>query len=525
MRTFSDNSVVRRGARRPPAPPVPAAPPPEPGSAPAARRRAALLPWAWAAGLFALYATLSVRRHLLLRTTGYDLGIFEQAVRAYARFQPPVVPLRGDGFNLLGDHFHPAIAVLAPLYRIWPSPLALLTAQAALLAVAVVPLAGWALETLGRRAAHAVALVYGLSWGVASAVAFDFHEVAIAVPLVSYAAVALGRRRWRAAVLWAAPLVLVKEDLGLTLAAVGAYLAWKGPRRLGVLTAVAGIAASAVEIKLLLPAFNPAGGYAHGGNLPEDAGTSLLTTLALAPVDALRPDVKAATLVLVFAPSALLALRSPLALLAIPTLAWRMLSQNGFHWGTSFHYSAVLMPVVAAGLIDALRRWRTSGHPLGARHVRASLVTALAVTAVILPSFPLAQLAQRSTWRATEHMAAARALLARIPDGATVAATNRLVPQLTARTEVVLFPTFPVHSRLYEYDRAALPRPTAEWIVHDRRAPHAWPYRAGHWPYPPEQQLAELDRARLVYGYRRVAERDGITLLRLGPPRVPGAHG
>ncbi|MEU3602178.1 DUF2079 domain-containing protein [Streptomyces sp. NPDC006798] len=544
MRTFSDNPVVRRGARRPSGgPPVPtAAPPPHPGSRLAPRLPAALLPWAWAAVFLALYATLSVRRHLLLRTTGYDLGIFEQAVRAYARFQPPVVPLRGEGFNLLGDHFHPAIAVLAPLYRLWPSPLALLTAQAALIAVAVVPLAGWALETLGRRAAHAVALVYGLSWGVASAVAFDFHEVALAVPLVSYAVVALGRRRWRAAVLWAAPLVLIKEDLGLTVAAVGAYIAWKGPRRLGLLTAVAGLAASAVEIELLLPAFNPAGGYAHGGNLPDDARTSLLTTIALAPLDALRPDVKAATLVLVFAPSALLALRSPLALLAVPTLAWRMLSANGFHWGTSFHYSVVLMPVVTAGLIDALRHWRTApaatpaatpapepapaaGRPPAARHVRASLATALAVTAVILPSFPLALLAQRATWRTTEHVEAAGELLARIPDGATVAASNRLVPQLTARTEVVLFPAFPVGSRLYEYHRATLPRPTAEWIVHDRRAPHAWPYRAGHWPYPPEQQLAELDRARLVHGYREVAERDGITLLRLGPPRVPGAHG
>ncbi|MGV9315055.1 DUF2079 domain-containing protein [Streptomyces sp. NPDC003691] len=520
------------------------APAPEPGGArPAARFPAALLPWAWAAGLFALYATVSVRRHLLIRTTGYDLGIFEQAVRAYAQLRPPVVPLRGEDFNLLGDHFHPAIAVLAPLYRIWPGPLTLLLAQAALLAVAVVPLAGWAREVLGRRAAHAVALVYGLSWGIASAVAFDFHEVALAVPLVSAAVTALGRRRWRAAVAWAVPLVLVKEDLGLTLAAVGAYTAWKGPRRLGLLTAAGGLVASAVEIKLLLPAFNPAGGYAHGENLGEGAHGSLLGTIAFAPLDALRPDIKAMTLILVFAPSALLALRSPLALLALPTLTWRMLSQNGFHWGTSFHYSAVLMPVVAAGLIDALRHWRTTGPAPGPaagpamgaaagrgrtpadRHIRASLVTALAVTAVILPSFPLAQLAQRATWRTTGHVEAARALLARIPDGATVAATNRLVPQLTSRTEVVLFPSFPVDAKLYEYDRDRLPRPTAQWIVHDRQAPPAWPYHAGHWPYPPEQQWAELELAQRVYGYRKVAERDGITLLRMGPPRAPGAHG
>ncbi|GLF94389.1 DUF2079 domain-containing protein [Streptomyces yaizuensis] len=507
MRTFPDERA-RLGGESPGTIPAPA-----PRSRPAVP-----LPWAWAAVLFALYATVAVRRHLLLRTTGYDLGIFEQAIRAYAELRRPLSPLRGEDFNLLGDHFHPALAAVAPFYRLWPSPLCLLVVQSALLAVAVVPLASWALTALGRRSAHAVAAVYGLSWGIASAAAFDFHEVALAVPLLACSAVALGQGRWRAAVLWAAPLVLIKEDLGLTLAAVGAVVAWKGPRRLGLLTAAAGALASAVEIRLLLPALHPAGGYAHGVNLGEGSHESLLTTVAFAPLDALRPDIKAMTLVLVFAPSALLALRSPLALLTVPTLAWRMLSQNGFHWGTSFHYSAVLMPVVAAGLIDALRPWRGGGAPPAAvRHVRASLATALGVTLVLLPSFPLAQLAQRATWQRSAHAEAARALLARIPDGATVAASNRLAPQLTARCEVVLFPAFPVDARLYRYEHGRLPPPTAEWIVHDAHAPEAWPYRTGHWPYPAGQQAAELAGARRSHGYREVAHRDGITLLRRGP--------
>ncbi|MFF3453358.1 DUF2079 domain-containing protein [Streptomyces sp. NPDC002730] len=511
MRTFPDNAVIRRGVLRSLIP----APAPKPRPRSTARFPAALLPWSWAAALFLLYATVAVRRHMLLRTTGYDLGIFEQAVRAYSQLRPPIVPLRGDHFNLLGDHFHPALAVLAPLYRLWPSAFCLLLAQSALLALAVVPPARWALRELGRRSAHVVAVGYGLSWGIASAAAFDFHEVVLAVPLLSFALEALGRRRWGPAVAWAAPLVLIKEDLGFTLATLGCYVAWKGPRRLGVVTAAAGLLASAVEIKLLLPAFNPAGQYAHGGNLTEGAHSSLLSTIAFVPLDALRPDIKAMTVILVFAPSALLALRSPLAILAVPTLTWRMLSRIGFHWGTSFHYSAVLMPIVFVGLIDTLRQWRGADHPLAARHVRASLITVLAVTLVMLPSFPLAQLAQRATWRSTPHIEAARSLLARIPDGATVAASNRLVPQLTSRCEVVLFPTFPVDARLYEYDRTRLPRPTAEWIIHDSRAPEAWPYPSGHWPYPPEQQAAELDAAQHKYGYERIAQRDGVTLLRL----------
>ncbi|MEU2230244.1 DUF2079 domain-containing protein [Streptomyces vietnamensis] len=476
------------------------------GTASAPPTRRLPVPWVWAAGLFLLYATVAVRRHQLLRTTGYDLGIFEQAVRAYAELRAPVAPLRGEGFNLLGDHFHPLLAALAPLYRLWPSPLCLLLAQSALLALAVVPLARRAGDVLGPAAAHTVAAGYGLSWGVASAAAFDFHEVALAVPLLSFSLEALARRRWRQAVAWAAPLLLVKEDLGFTLAAVGAYIAIKGPRRLGLGTAAVGVLGSLLEVKVLLPAFNPGGGYAHAGNLAEAQG-SLLSTLAHAPLDVLRPEAKAVTLILVFAPSALLALRSPLALIAVPTLGWRLLSENGFHWGTSFHYSAILMPVVFAGLVDAL-------GDKSRRELRAVLATVLAVTAVLIPSFPLAQLAQRATWRTTPHIEAARALLARIPDGATVAASNRLAPQLTARCTVVLFPTFPVGGELYRYDVPRIPAPTAAWIVHDERAPEAWPYPSGHWPYPIERQRAELEAATRTYGYEVVARRDGITLLR-----------
>uniref|UniRef100_A0AAU2V4Q3 DUF2079 domain-containing protein n=1 Tax=Streptomyces sp. NBC_00003 TaxID=2903608 RepID=A0AAU2V4Q3_9ACTN len=474
--------------------------------------RPALLWWGWAAALFLLYATVSARRQALVRTTGYDLGIFEQAVRAYAHLHAPVAPLRGDGFNLLGDHFHPVLAALAPLYRLFPSPYTLLVAQAALLALAVVPLARQAARVLGRRAAHVIAFGYGLSWGIASAVGFDFHEVCFAVPLVSYALEALARRRWRRALAWAVPLLLVKEDLGLTLAAIGAYVAWRGPRRLGIAAAVTGLVGSALEFKVLMPFFNPAGTYAHAANLAP-AHHSLLTTLALAPLDAVRPEVKATTLVLAFAPAALIALRSPLALIAVPTLGWRMLSTNAFHWGTAFHYTAVLMPVVFAALTDVLRPYAADGNPLARRHVRASLVTTLAVTLVLIPSFPLAQIAHRSTWRTTPHTSAVRDLLRRIPDGATVAASNRLVPQLTSRTTAVLFPTYPAQGKLYETD-GPVPRPTAQWIAYDRVPPESWPYPPGTWPYPAPRQEQEYALALAKYGYVRVAETDGVSLLR-----------
>nr|WP_280921411.1 DUF2079 domain-containing protein [Streptomyces novaecaesareae] len=57
--------------------------------------------------------------------------------------------------------------------------------------------------------------------------------MAFAVPLLAFSLTALGDGRPRAAAYWALPLLLVKEDLGLTVAVIGLLIARRGHRRLG----------------------------------------------------------------------------------------------------------------------------------------------------------------------------------------------------------------------------------------------------------------------------------------------------
>src|SRR5579875_1574884 len=95
--------------------------------------------WLIAGGVFACYTTISVFRYLRLDPTSWDLGIFTEYVSQYARLHAPVVDIRGAGFDLLGDHFHPIVALIAPFFRLFPSPITLLVAQALLAAVSVFP--------------------------------------------------------------------------------------------------------------------------------------------------------------------------------------------------------------------------------------------------------------------------------------------------------------------------------------------------------------------------------------------------
>jgi uncharacterized membrane protein len=443
--------------------------------------------WPWAAGalLFAVYAAVSVRDHQRMITTGFDLGIFEQGVRSYAHGHLPVSDLKGPGFPLLGDHFSPILATLAPLYRLWPSPLVLLLAQAALLALAVVPLASWAQRAAGRATALAVAFGYGVSWGIAQAVGFDFHEVCFAVPLLAFSLTALGEGRLPAAVGWALPLLLVKEDLGLTVAAIGVLVARRGRVRLGLTACAIGTAGTLLEILVIIPTFNPGGKFTYLDSLSSHQGSgSGLTEVVRTAASGL--DVKSLTLVLLLAPTAFLAVRSTLLWVALPTLGWRFLSHNPAYWGTNYHYSAVLMPIIFAALIEAV-----ATRPGSQRAARIQLAAGTAISALLLPQYPLARLAEVATWHTDPRIATAHRILNRIPDGATVTASNNLVPQLTNRATVSEFGV-----------PDGIPR--SEWIVVDTTIQN--------WPTTPAQQTQDIAAAQ-ARGYRTVDDQDGYLLL------------
>ena len=84
-----------------------------------------------------VYAVISLVRHVRFQS-GVDLAIFDQALAGYAAGKMPYSDIKAlQPFNLLGDHFSPIIAVLAPLYRIWPHVELLLIAQAALFGLSV----------------------------------------------------------------------------------------------------------------------------------------------------------------------------------------------------------------------------------------------------------------------------------------------------------------------------------------------------------------------------------------------------
>ncbi|GAA4068888.1 DUF2079 domain-containing protein [Actinomadura miaoliensis] len=418
---------------------------------------------AMVAGAAVLYAAYSLLRLRTFRASTYDLVIFDQAVRSYSGFGAPVAMVKGvhngfgPDFSVLGDHFSPILALLAPLYRIHDGPGTLLVAQAALFAAAIVPIWRYARRRLGTRAAYCAAGAYALSWPIAEALAFDFHEVAF-VPLLSALLVErhdAGRRGQ--ALLAAAALLLVKEDMGLLLAGFGLYLLTRrGDRRLGAGLLAAGTVATWVASRVLIPAFGGDGDYYWAyGSLGDDLPDAVLHVLTH-PWDAVitlgTPVAKLWTMALLVLPLLLLPLRSPITLTAVPLLAERMLASDFSNWWEpKYHYNAFLIAVLVIAAVDGAARLRPlwdrlpplweRARPGWARgRVRLPAAGALLVaTAVTVPFFAFSDLVDPAFLRRDERARAAAEAVAEVPDGVVVESANRLGPALSSRARVLLW--------------------------------------------------------------------------------------
>ncbi|HLT83039.1 MAG TPA: DUF2079 domain-containing protein [Phototrophicaceae bacterium] len=511
-------------------------------------------PWAVAGAAAVCYVVVAVLQWRRFEVPSWDLAIFTQLAKAYAGLDAPIVPIKGDGFNLLGDHFHPILVLLGPVYALAPSGLTLLVVQALLIAVSAWPLTALAVRWLGRLPGTGVGALYVLSHGVQGAARSQFHEISFALPLLAFGLCALLERRWRAAVLWLAPVVFVKEDLGLLVLVLGLVVWWRGAPRHGRGLAAWGALWFLLATAVVLPALNPRGQYDYTDNLSlGDALGDPLGTLA----GALGPGEKVVTVLLLVAMAGAVGARSPILLAAVPTLAWRFLGDVPFYWTWMWHYDAVLMPLAVAALLDALgprpgtaaaadaaddgvtspgdgvapadedaagagvgrdaadaRSPQAAPAPDGSagtpgggvapsrgaavdRHRRRTAVAlGAAGLAVVLtaPDLPVAQLLDGATWRPSPRADAAREVLDTVPEGAVVAGDISLLAYLVPTTTALWSGT--------------PDNPVAEYYVIDREG--------GTWGgNPPEDAAAYAEQKHPGTDYEIVLDTGGYQVARL----------
>ncbi|WP_308250736.1 DUF2079 domain-containing protein [Nonomuraea rhizosphaerae] len=476
---------------------------------PASRLKVKVTPNRLRVGLIVLasanvYAVIGLVKLITYRATTFDMVVFDQAVRNYAHFRPPYVPLvgvfhgRGLDYVQIADHFSPIWAVLAPLYWIHDGPETLVVAQAVLFAAAIPFIWLFTRRVLGTRPAYLLSLAYALSWPVAQAIAFDVHEVMFVPLLTSIMIERYHADRHLPAFLAMGALLLVKEDMGLMVIGFGLYLFVIGDRLRGLCCAAIGIGGVTITRWALIPMLGGSTedfwAYRHLGADAPDAILGILRDPLAALLLPFSDETKVDTLFLLVWPTLLLCLMSPLSLVALPHVLERMLSDRELWWRADFQYSAFTVVILFLAGVDGLARLlRRLDRPDDRALRLAWSAGTLAVALTLVPRFALDQVYHPSFYKPEGISAtSASAALATVPSGVIVEASNSLGPALTSRTTVLLW--------------SGEPR-GAPWVVAD----------TARWQFPfgsADDQRAQVDRLVAEEGYTKVFDRDGYVVLR-----------
>jgi len=507
------------------------------------------------AGYIALFATLTILRHDAFGTDLHDMGLYEQTVWNTVHGQPfrctirQLTPgpdvlagynLKQFNYNILAEHFMPALLLVAPFYANWQDPRMLCLLQTLALGLA----AFWLYRAAARMlASRALAWLFLLSFLmnplVQQANIKDFH-IETFQPLFFFLAAAaiVENRLW---LYWPALLLFLacSETVAAVVMLLGLFLAVRERRgRLGLATFAAGgiwYGAAVYGVMQHLRGGVPLETfYAFRELVPQGQGHSLaglLPALAASPMGVtaiLLDGARLASLLRLLLPVAAMPLLAPSALVfVLPPVAMALLSGHGQRYALELHYA---MPILGPLYLAALCGARNFLHP---ERSRRPYLLDLAQDAAAHPEFGFprriprgAQLAvavllavgllgYRFGWTPGggrfhwddytqfEHHNLAKRYLAAVPEDAGVSAQAPVGAHLAARPRIFLLPEI---------------QDGVTWLFIDTRD-HYWPFVSREAFERFVRQLLEGGR----WGVAREYE-DGFLLLQKGADCSRNAH-
>ena len=457
---------------------------------------------AWTTTLFALARDA----FLTYRVGRFDLGNMVQAVwsTSEGRLLENTEASTGEQLSRLGGHVDPFLALLAPLWVVWPSPLALAFAQIAVVSLGALPVFWLGRKHLGsERVAGLLALGYlAYPWVATSAYA-AIHPVTFAIPFFLFCIWFLDSGRLVPFAIFAALAMSTGELMGLPVAALGIWFAFARARRLaGALIVLAGVAWTFFAIYVVVPRFSGEdsifyGFYDHVGGSPQGL-VRLLVDDPGAVLGALFEGHDVIYVLWLGLPLLFLFVLSPgLALVALPQLLANWLSDFRSMTDPRYHSVAAVIPFLIAATVFGVAKVRPQRRGLAA----AAVLVVCTIVSVAVAPWPRAVGATPLGGRvsvAPDRVAALDAAVALVPDAAPVTASNTAGAHLSARQYISSVPTLG----------------RATWVVVDRGDP--WvvrpdsPILTRH----PEIVRAFVARLERDSAWRKVFDRAGVVVFR-----------
>lgn len=296
-----------------------------------------------------LFSWISIVKHLNIQSSVGDLGIYEELIFNISTGD------FSDFARYVRQHMHFDVIVffIAPVYRIFgQSTEFLLTLQSIVLAGCAIPVYLIAKhELISDVAAFLLALTFLLFPPLHWVYHFDFHSSAFMPLPLLIAFYATRTKRWKIYTLFSILAMLCKEEVSLTISALGIYLFLNREYKAGFLTFLFGTIGFIFITSLLIPMIR--GGeyysviareYAAFGNSTSEVIANILTN-PIKVFSVISIEQKAAYVAYLLIPLMFLPLFGRTSLIiAIPSLATALLASSEAPTLPNYHYVAAVIP-------------------------------------------------------------------------------------------------------------------------------------------------------------------------------------
>jgi uncharacterized membrane protein len=450
------------------------------------------------------FITYMLAQHDAFLTNAEDLGIMDQAIWNTLHgnmLHMTICNIINDtncvtpaGYTRFAIHFEPILFPVSWIYFFWPSPKTLLVIQTLVVGLGAYP-AFWLarLRLRSELAGVAIAILYLLYPVLHQAVVYDFHAVTFTATFLMFTLYFMYTRRTIWMFVFAVLAMACKEEMPLVIMMFGFWSIlfqrrWKSGLGLMVLAGGWFI----LGFYYIIPHFSPTGQhllisrYDGVKNLLKQHG---IVQLLRHPGLFLQPYVfeseHSSYLHTLFAPAGYIPLPGSLpdfyllwfapwiVILALPSIATNLLSSSENQYSGLFHYNAEIVPVVMFATIEAivliiwvsqfllkrLSDWRKKNEhvasepalPRRSLEKGRMLQTALLVALLSFSLFSAARFdfsfhgqlpfSYGYQWpQETTHTALAQKFIAMIPPDASVSAQTKLVPHISQRKTIYMFP-------------------------------------------------------------------------------------
>lgn len=427
------------------------------------------------------YSVMTIGKHNNLKTNTMDLGGYDQAIWKFSRFEAPLSTIYADQVsdgdvdlrnysseerrqffpNILGDHFEPILALLAPIYWVINDVRFLLFIQAL-----IVSLGAWPIYMLGKEklksvfAGLAIASTYLFFIGIQTAMEFDFHPLIFLAPILAYLYYFIDKKRYLWVYVFTVLALLTKEVASIYIFFFGVYAFFiKKERKLGLVLMGLGILWYILVVNLIIPyGFGRHYGHISAYDALGTSALGIIKTVFTNPFYVLNilftPGNKITTWFSIFGSTGFLAILSPSTLLlAIPMIGEKFLTlSKASVWTVWWHYTATITPIIMIAAINGIQNLKEKFKHIHYNWaVFGSLVVFISTMSISFifhnnpdRTTPLSRIFNSDFYKSSQDIIDFQEIEKLIPDDASLATTDTLLPHLAHRQEIYrVHPTVP----------------------------------------------------------------------------------